>query len=83
MSETYQSTTARFVSEQFVPDVNEPLVSVVMPCLNEEEAIGACIEKIQRTFAAANISGEIIVCDNGSMDNSVAIAQRMRARGVH
>ena len=30
----------------------EPMVSVVMPCLNEEEAIGPCIEKIQRTFAA-------------------------------
>jgi hypothetical protein len=60
-----------------------PLVSVVMPCLNEEAAIGACIEKIQRTFAAAGISGEIVVCDNGSTDASVAIAERMGARVVH
>jgi hypothetical protein len=30
-----------------------PLVSVVMPCLNEEEAIGPCIEKIRRTLTAA------------------------------
>ena len=36
----------------------DPLVSVVMPCLNEEEAIGPCIEKIQRTFAAAGLDGE-------------------------
>ena len=64
-------------------DVQEPLVSVVMPCLNEEEAIGACIEKIQRTFAAAGIAGEIVVCDNGSTDASVAIAERMGARVVH
>jgi glycosyltransferase involved in cell wall biosynthesis len=61
----------------------EPLVSVVMPCLNEEEAIGPCIEKIQRTFAAAGIDGEIVVCDNGSTDGSVAIAERMGARVVH
>jgi glycosyltransferase involved in cell wall biosynthesis len=61
----------------------EPLVSVVMPCLNEEEAIGPCIEKIQRTFAAAGIDGEIVVCDNGSTDASVAIAERMGARVVH
>jgi glycosyltransferase involved in cell wall biosynthesis len=61
----------------------KPLVSVVMPCLNEEEAIGACIEKIQNTFARANIDGEIIVCDNGSTDNSVAIAESMGARVVH
>jgi glycosyltransferase involved in cell wall biosynthesis len=59
-----------------------PLVSVVMPCLNEEEAIGSCIEKIQRTFAAANIDGEIIVCDNGSTDSSVAIAEAMGVRVV-
>jgi glycosyltransferase involved in cell wall biosynthesis len=61
----------------------EPLVSVVMPCLNEAEAIGPCIEKIQRTFATANIDGEIVVCDNGSTDASVAIAERMGARVVH
>lgn len=61
----------------------EPLVSVVMPCLNEEEAIGACIEKIQRTFAAAGLSGEVVVCDNGSTDRSVAIAEEMGARVVH
>lgn len=61
----------------------EPLVSVVMPCLNEEEAIGACIEKIQRTFAAAGLEGEIVVCDNGSTDASAAVAGRMGARVVH
>jgi len=61
----------------------EPLVSVVMPCLDEEEAIGACIEKIQRTFEQAGIDGEIVVCDNGSTDDSVAIAERMGARVVH
>jgi glycosyltransferase involved in cell wall biosynthesis len=60
-----------------------PLVSVVMPCLNEEAAIGACIEKIQRTFATADIAGEIVVCDNGSTDGSVAIAERLGARLVH
>jgi glycosyltransferase involved in cell wall biosynthesis len=62
---------------------DRPLVSVVMPCLNEEAAIGACIDKIQRTFAAAGIRGEIVVCDNGSTDASVAIAERMGARVVH
>jgi glycosyltransferase involved in cell wall biosynthesis len=53
-----------------------------MPCLNEEEAIGVCIEKILRTFERAGIDGEIVVCDNGSTDNSVAIAERMGVRVV-
>lgn len=60
-----------------------PLVSVVMPVLNEAEAIGACIEKIQAAFARAGIDGEIVVADNGSTDSSVQIAQRMGARVVH
>jgi glycosyltransferase involved in cell wall biosynthesis len=60
-----------------------PLVSVVMPVLDEEEAIGPCIEKIRATFASAGIDGEIVVCDNGSTDDSVAIAERMGARVVH
>jgi glycosyltransferase involved in cell wall biosynthesis len=59
-----------------------PLVSVVMPCLNEEEAIGSCIEKIWRAFESADIDGEIIVCDNGSTDRSVEIAEAMGVRVV-
>src|SRR3954465_10543352 len=54
-----------------------------MPCLNEEEAIGPCIEKIRRTSAEGGIDGEIVVCDNGSTDASVSIAERMGARGGH
>ena len=61
----------------------EPLVSVVLPCLNEEAAIGSCIQKSQSTWAGANISGEIVVSDNGSTDSSVAIAERLGARVVH
>ena len=60
-----------------------PEVSVVMPCLNEEEAIGACIEKIRRTFDEAGLDGEIVVCDNGSTDRSVTIAESLGARVVH
>jgi glycosyltransferase involved in cell wall biosynthesis len=54
-----------------------------MPCLNEEEGIGACIEKIQTTLSEHNIHGEIVVCDNGSTDRSVEIAESMGARVVH
>ncbi len=61
----------------------QPLLSVVMPVLNEEEALGACIEKIQRTLASANIDGEIVVSDNGSTDRSVEIAESMGVRVVH
>lgn len=60
-----------------------PMVSVVLPCLNEEAAIGACLQKILDTFDRARLDGEIVVCDNGSTDRSVAIAEAMGARVVH
>ena len=37
-----------------------------MPCLNEEEALGVCLEKIRSVFEREGIQGEIIVADNGS-----------------
>lgn len=58
-------------------------VSVVMPCLNEAETLEICIVKARRALQQANISGEIVVADNGSTDDSVAIAERLGARVVN
>lgn len=55
-------------------------VSVVMPCLNEAETLGACIGKAVRALSEAGISGEVIVADNGSTDGSQTIAEQMGAR---
>lgn len=60
-----------------------PLVSVVMPVLNEEEALGECIDQIRATLDEAGIDGEIVVCDNGSTDRSVEIAESRGVRVVH
>lgn len=43
-----------------------PLLSVVIPVLNEEESIGLLIEKVQASLAA--VSHEIIIVDDGSTD---------------
>ncbi len=59
------------------------LVSIVMPCLNEEDTLGTCIQKAQETLAALGIQGEVVVADNGSTDDSVTIAERLGARVVH
>ena len=57
-------------------------VSVVLPCLNEEQTIGICIDKAKKVFKEHNIDGEIIVSDNGSTDESVKIAKEKGARVV-
>ena len=57
-------------------------VSVVMPCLNEEETIGVCINKALKAFQEHSISGEVVVVDNGSTDDSAKIATSLGARVV-
>jgi glycosyltransferase involved in cell wall biosynthesis len=57
-------------------------VSAVIPCLNEERTLGACIEKVQRYFAAHGVAGQVVVADNGSTDRSIEIALQLRAKVV-
>ena len=57
-------------------------VSVVIPCLNEAETLGRCIEKAARAMREHHIVGEIIVADNGSTDSSRTIAERHGARVI-
>ena len=64
-------------------NVTEPELSIVMPCLNEADTLAICIEKAKRGIADSNISGEIVIADNGSSDDSVGIAERLGARVVH
>jgi hypothetical protein len=60
-----------------------PLISAIIPCLNEEATLGICIEKALAAFARRGIAGDVVVGDNGSTDRSVEIAQRLGARVVH
>jgi glycosyltransferase involved in cell wall biosynthesis len=55
-------------------------LSVVIPCLNEKDSLGICLEKVNRVFKEHAISGEVIVADNGSDDGSQDIARSFGAR---
>src|SRR5882762_9371990 len=57
-------------------------VTVVMPCLNEADTLGTCIRKARTAMENAGIVGEVLVADNGSSDDSVAIARSAGARVV-
>ena len=60
--------------------MEKPLVSVVIPCLNEEATIGAVVQKAHDAFSAASIPFEVLVADNGSKDRSRDIAKAGGAR---
>ena len=64
-------------------DHPQPLVTVLMPCLNEAETLATCIKKAQGYFAEHQINGEVLIADNGSNDGSQAIATELGARVVN
>lgn len=60
----------------------ELAVSIVMPCLDEEEGVERCIADAQSYLSRANLSGEVIVVDNGSTDRSAELAAGAGARVI-
>jgi glycosyltransferase involved in cell wall biosynthesis len=59
---------------------DQVLVSFIVPALNEEKHIGACLESIRRLEIPSSVSGiEIIVVDNYSSDRTVEISQTLGA----
>lgn len=58
-------------------------VSIVMPCLNECEAVGACVKEALSALRDSGISGEVVIADNGSTDGSPEVARQAGARVVH
>lgn len=58
------------------------LLTILMPCLNEEDSIKFCIEKAKLFLNNSKIDGEILVIDNGCTDKSINIALREEVRVV-
>lgn len=65
-----------------VEDVEGPLVSVVIPCLNEAANIEACVAAARQAIAGMGVAGEVIVADNASEDDSARLARAAGARVV-
>lgn len=58
-------------------------LTILMPCLNEEANIENSILAAQAFLSDNSISGEILICDNGSTDNSVKLATKLAVRVVY
>jgi glycosyltransferase involved in cell wall biosynthesis len=64
-----------------------PVVSIILPCLNEAETLEACIRNANEALAAIagefGLRGEIVVADNGSTDGSCELAEWLGVRVIH
>jgi glycosyltransferase involved in cell wall biosynthesis len=57
-------------------------LTVVIPCLNEALTIDGCVREALAALVAHDITGEVVVADNGSTDNSIVLATAAGARVV-
>ncbi len=76
---TTQATPAALDQPSATP---EPLVSVVIPCLNEEANIEECVTRARAVLAEHGLDGEVVVADNASEDRSAELAAAAGARVV-
>jgi len=56
----------------------DPLVTVVMPCLNEEDNIARAVESLADDYVLRN--GEILIVDGGSTDRTREIVTELAAK---
>jgi glycosyltransferase involved in cell wall biosynthesis len=70
-------------SEKLLNNLIDIELTVVMPCLNEEATVQLCIWKARTFMYENNISGEVIIADNGSTDNSIELAVKAGARVIN
>ncbi len=59
-----------------------PEISVLIPCLNEEAAVGDVVDEAWEGIHRSGRTGEVIVVDNASTDRSAEIAAEHGARVV-
>jgi glycosyltransferase involved in cell wall biosynthesis len=57
-------------------------LTILMPCLNESETLGICINKANSWLDRTGTIGEVVIADNGSVDGSQEVARRHGARVV-
>jgi len=57
-----------------------PLLSIVVPCFNEEEALGHFHDELVRVVAGmSGVDVEFVLVDDGSSDGTLAVMRSMRA----
>ncbi len=61
---------------------NQITMSVILPCYNESESVGQSVDEAYSGITAASLSGEVMVVDNNSTDDSANIAILHGARVI-
>jgi len=63
-------------------DIGSPRISIIIPAFNEETLIGVTLSAIQEALKEEEESYEIIVVDDGSVDNTADVARKAGAQVI-
>ncbi len=77
------SVAPRMIEHGLRTEGRGPAVSVVIPCLNEEQNIHRCVAAAVDALSRSQLDGEVIVVDNDSEDLSAKIAAEAGATVIH
>jgi glycosyltransferase involved in cell wall biosynthesis len=70
-------------SEHVLADVAAPRLSVVIPVHNEAEILEAEVGEVVAGLEARGLDYELLVCENGSTDATLALADSLAAANPH
>ena len=62
--------------------MDEVELTILMPCLNEQQTVAQCVRQARQFLSESGVHGEVLIADNGSTDNSAALAEEAGARVV-
>lgn len=62
--------------------MDAPELTILMPCLNEQRTVAQCVKLALEFLSNNQVSGEVLVADNGSTDGSQKLAREAGARVV-
>lgn len=62
--------------------MDAPELTILMPCLNEQRTVAQCVKLALEFLSNNQVSGEVLVADNGSTDGSQKLAREAGAMVV-
>jgi glycosyltransferase involved in cell wall biosynthesis len=62
--------------------IRSPFISVIIPAYNEAGAIGSVVQRVVNVLEASGLDAEILVVDDGSDDETGAIAEEAGAKVI-
>ena len=58
--------------------IKTPSLGIIIPALNEEKSLGIVVQKLIDVIQDNNISAKIIIINDGSSDNTLSVALKLR-----